>query len=84
MLFIISQDCIFLDKIMKKLQKSESLLKGKVNYISEELERLELERLFDHVEILITELQVPQDRRVDLLSLADDGKIISKFEKKNE
>jgi hypothetical protein len=62
---------------MKKLQKSQSLLEDKVNYISEELERL-----FDHIEILITELQVPQDERVDLLYLADDGKIISKFEKK--
>jgi hypothetical protein len=52
---------------MDNLQKNEILLVSKI-YIREELE--ELARLFNHVEILIEELQAPPHARVDLFFIA--------------
>jgi hypothetical protein len=66
-----------LDKIMDKLQKNETLLVSKI-YIREELEQLAT--LFDHVEILIAELQVPPHARIGLFFMAQDAEILSKFE----
>lgn len=67
-----------LAKIMVNLQNNKRLLEGKINYIPEELE--DLEKLFDHVRILINELKVPPHERAGLFFMAEDPEILSKLE----
>ena len=62
---------------MEKLQKNQTLLVSKI-YVREELEQLAT--LFDHVEILIGELQIPPHERVGLFFMAQNAEILSKFE----
>jgi hypothetical protein len=65
------------NKIMETLETNQHLLSDKVHYSTDELEKLEI--ILDHVEILITELQVPPHQRVGLFFKASDEEMISKF-----